>query len=220
MVKGTQVALLSFVAVLAAGPVSAQGFEGVVTYQVNGNGGQIMEMALTVKGGKLRTDMNGGGHQMAMILDVDAGKTTMIMPEQKMYMTHDITQFHPADSTPPKITPLGTTETIAGHTCDDFLAVDSKGEKTQFCNAKGLGFFMMPRGPMGRGPASDVAALNAPSFRQYFKDGFFPLRVSNPDTKKVMMEATKIEPKSIDASTFEVPAGFMEMKMPNMGPRP
>jgi hypothetical protein len=35
------------------------------------------------------------------------------------------------------------------------------------------------------------------------------------------MEATRVEPKSLDASLFTVPADYKEMRMPGgMGPRP
>lgn len=224
MVKWTRVAALSLGAALVAGSVSAQGFEGVVTYQITGHGGQKTELAMTIKGGLIRTDMSGEGHQMAMIMDADAQKMTMIMPEQKMYMTTDMKAMSERwkgmyDSLAPKITSLGTSETIAGRKCENYQ-VESNGKKTDLCVAKGMGTFMMPRGPMGRGPASDVAALNSEAYGKYFKDGFFPLRVMDLEEKRVVMEATRVEPKPIAASEFQVPAGFTQMNMPNMGPRP
>jgi len=149
----------------------------------------------------------------------------MLMAEQKMYMTMDLNAardraqgMKQGDHAPPKITPLGTSETIAGRSCDNYL-VESDKSKSEFCNTKGLGNYMTARSPMGRGGASPMNDLDNEAYRAYFKDGFFPLRVSTYDggTKKVVMEATRVEPKSLDASLFQIPAGYSEMKMPGMG---
>jgi hypothetical protein len=58
--------------------------------------------------------------------------------------------------------------------------------------------------------------LDNEAYRAFFKEGFFPLRVSNVESggKKVVMEATRVEPKSLDAALFQVPAGYNEMRMP------
>ena len=138
---------------------------------------------------------------------------TMDLKKQAEGMEHK-------EHAPPKITPLGTSETIAGRTCQNFT-VETEKSKMEFCNAKGLGNYMSPRSPMGRGPSNGLTELNNEAFRTFFKDGFFPLRVTNLDggKRQVMMEATRVEPKSLDASLFTVPAGFTEMKM-GMGMRP
>jgi hypothetical protein len=195
---------------LLAGPLAAQGFEGVVAYKMMGNGGKNTDMAMSIKGTQVRTDMTAEGRTMAMLLDGQAMTMTMLMAEQKMYMTMDMKAMRdraqgtkPGDHAPPKITPLGTSETIAGRSCDNYL-VETEKSKTEFCNAKG-----------GASPLND---LDNEAYRAFFKDGFFPLRVSSYDggTKKVVMEATRVEPKSLDASLFQIPAGYSEMKMPGM----
>ncbi len=210
---------------LLAGPVAAQGFEGVVAYKMTGNGGKNSEMAMSIKGNHVRTDMSAEGRNMAMLLDGQAMTMTMLMAEQKMYMTMDMNAararaqgMKPGDHAPPKITALGTSETIAGRSCDNYL-VETERSKIEFCNSKGLGNFMSAQSPMGRGGASPLSDLDNEAYRAYFKDGFFPLRVSTYDggTKKVMMEATRVEPKSLDAALFAIPAGYTEMKMPGMG---
>jgi len=210
---------------LLATTLAAQGFEGVVAYKMTGNGGKSTDMAMSIKGTHVRTDMTAEGHNMAMLLDGQAMTMTMLMAEQKMYMTMDMKAMReraqgmkPGDHAPPKITPLGTSETIAGRSCDNYL-VEAEKSKTEFCNAKGLGNFMSAQSPMGRGGASPLNDLDNEAYRAYFKDGFFPLRVSSYDggTKKVVMEATRVEPKSLDASLFQIPAGYSEMKMPGMG---
>jgi hypothetical protein len=223
----TRIAALSLGAVLLATPVAAQGFEGQVAYKVSGESGKSTEMTMSIKGTQMRTDMAMEGHTMAMLLNGQTQVMTMLMPEQKMYMTMDLNAqrekmqgMEHQEHSPPKITPLGTSETIASRSCQNFL-VESDKSKMEFCNAKGLGNFMSPRSPMGRGPSNALSELNNEAFRTFFKDGFFPLRVTNLDggKRQVMMEATRVEPKSLDASLFAVPDGFTEMKMPGMGPR-
>jgi hypothetical protein len=213
---------LALGAALCAAPVAAQGFEGVVAYKLSGMRNDGGEMTMSIKGTRVRTDMANAGHSMVMLLDGQSGVVTMVMAEQKMYMTMDMKRMgeqmqdrkHP-DHAPPKITPLGTTETIAGRTCENFQ-VETEGSKAEFCNAKGIGNFMAPNSPMGRGAGSPLQDLDNQAYRAYFKEGFFPLRVSTYDggTKKVVMEATRVEAKSLDESLFQVPAGFTEMKMP------
>jgi hypothetical protein len=228
MSKCTRTAALSLVAALTAGPLAAQGFEGVVAYKMMGEGGKDREMTMSIKGSAMRTDATAEGHNMAMLIDGQAQTMTMLMAEQKMYMTMDLKGMREKmqgmqhqEHSPPKITALGTKETIAGRSCENFL-VETDKSKMEFCNAKGLGNYMTPQSPMGRGPSSGLSELNNELYRTYFKDGFFPLRVTTLEggKRQVMMEATRVEPKSLDASLFQIPAGYTEMKMPSMGPKP
>jgi hypothetical protein len=147
----------------------------------------------------------------------------MLMPEQKMYMTMDLKgmrermQQQQKKRTPPKVTALGTKETIAGRTCENYV-VETEDSKMEFCNTKGIGNFLSPHSPMSRGSSSGLTELDDEVYRTYFKEGFFPLRLTDlkEGKRRVVMEATRVEAKSYDASYFEVPAGFSEMKMPGM----
>lgn len=224
MPKCTRTAAVSLVAALIAGPLAAQGFEGVVAYKMMGENGKDHEMTMSIKGSTMRTDVAAEGHNVAMLMDGQAQTMTMLMAEQKMYMTMDLKGMRDKmqgmqhqEHSPPKITPLGTKETIAGRSCENFL-VESDKTKMEFCNAKGLGNYMSPQSPMGRGPSNGLTELNDQLYRSYFKDGFFPLRVTTLEDgkRRVVMEATRVEPKSLDASLFQIPAGFTEMKMPGM----
>jgi hypothetical protein len=224
--------LCSLAALLLAGPAAAQGFEGVVTMQAGPNGATMVQ---TYKGTMVRTEVTGGaGRQGIMLMDNSSGKWTVLMPEQKMYMTMDMKamdarmQHMPnTPRKPPKITDTGRSETIAGHSCRVYQATDedNPSKQTEICAAKGMGYFLMgsrprmeARGPWGR--LSEV--LENPEYARMFKDGFFPLRVSGIEGGKTTTEmlVTKIEPGSVDASAFQVPAGYTEMKMPGMGQRP
>jgi hypothetical protein len=216
-----RIAGLALGTALCAGPIAAQGFEGVVAYRMSG-GEKSTDMTMSIKGSQVRTDMSAEGHNMAMLLDAQASTMTMIMAEQKMYMTMDMKAMRDhangmqhGDHAAPKITAMGTSETIAGRRCDNYL-VETEKSKVEFCNAKGLGNFMAPQSPMGRGASGPLNDLDNEAYRAFFKDGFFPLRVTSVDggTRKVAMEATRVEPKALDASLFQVPAGYTEMHMP------
>jgi hypothetical protein len=218
-------AALSLCASLAAGPLSAQGFEGSVTYKMTNEKGKVSEMVMSMKGPKMRTDLQSEGHPMTMLIDGPSQTMKMLMTEQKMVMSMDLKGMQERKRskkhTPTKITPLGTGETIAGRSCENYL-VETEDSKNEVCNSKGLGYFLSPHNPMGGGPSNGLADLDDEIYSRYFTEGFFPLRVTEikGNKRRVVMEATQVERKSLDASYFEVPAGFSEMKMPGMGPRP
>lgn len=220
---------------VTAGPAlaQAQAFEGVVDWKMKGDRG-AMEMVQMYKGGVVRTEVSGGGYGAVMLMD---GSTmTTIMPEQKMYMTMDLKKMagqmagqmqgmrhdSAGRAASTKITDEGTSQTIAGHTCKNYLVGDA--QDVEMCVAKGLGYFMFGSGPMGShgpgggggGGAAELAAN--PEWAKVFKDGFFPLKVSNVkgSSREMVMEATKIEPKVLDPSLFKVPDGYSEMKLPMM----
>lgn len=213
-------------AVLCTMPAAAQ-FEGSVSYTV---GAKQTPMTQTYKGGMVRTDFSSSRGSGAMIMDMNTKTMKMVMPEQKMYMSMDLSQkMEGTDQGPrktPKFTDTGKTETIAGKECSVYRYTKEEGkpDTMEMCVAKGMGFFMVGRSPMGRGgDEADMSEVSAnPELMKMYRDGFFPLRISkiNGETLTTTMLATKIEPKSVDASVFQVPADYTEMKMPaGMGPR-
>jgi hypothetical protein len=224
MIAATRVAAPLALSVLCAIPAFAQ-FEGSVTWAV---GKKQTPMTQTYKGSMVRTDMTGErGRSGAMIIDGAAKTMTMVMPEQKMFMKWDLEKMreqmgneHATHKTP-KITDTGKSESIAGKSCQVYRYAEDTGkpETLEMCVAKGMGNFMAGRSPMGRGQGDDddVSEIaNNPEFLKLYKDGFFPLRISKVkgDVVTTQMIATKIEPGSVDASLFQVPSDFQEMKMP------
>lgn len=220
-------------ALAMAAPVAAQQFEGTVTMTMQGN--RAGEMVQMFKAGKVRTEMSGPeGRGGFMLMEPGKSEITMVMPSEKMYMVMDpAARMGPnaqRDTAQPKVTKLGTSETIAGRSCDNYRF---EGQQVhEICAAKGMGFFGgMGRGPMmgGRGPGggqggSPMPSLMSEKMRAEFKDGFFPLRISRLEGEKkaVMLEVTRIEEKPLPSSLFEVPEGYtkmdMPMGMPGMGP--
>ncbi len=225
-----RVSLVLFALTAASLPAVAyaQAFEGTVSYQVTTEKG-TMDMTQMYHGGLVRTEAGG----MLMLTDPKAGTQTILMSEQKMYMVMDMKEMaerakgmkNKSDTTTPKITAEGTTETIAGKSCDNYLLVTQLTR--EICVAKGMGNIIMGGGgggccsvgPGGQGSAGmDASALIHPEYAEFFKDGFFPLKVSEVDgaNKKVRLLATKVEAKSLDPALFQVPAGYTEFKMPAM----
>jgi hypothetical protein len=214
--------------------LSAQGFEGTVTYAMNPASGKPGQLVYYVKGTRIRADITGatGGPPGGMYLLMDAASGTMmsVMPAQRMYMTMDLKAMgeqmqrhggrekHAAKVG--KITKTGKTETIAGHKCEHYLM----GEKqdSDVCAAKGLGMFMGGKaaGGVGRGRGMFGGALPAgyEQYKEFVKDGFLPLKVSaiRNGKEEVAMEATRVERKRLDASLFAVPTGYQEMDMGRM----
>ena len=219
--------------------VSAQSgaFEGVVVYKMSGSGDNA-EMTQMYKGTKSRTEINSKGQAAAMIMDLTTGSMTTLMPAQKMYMVMDFRKMGEAlkglssskdeqgkrnggaPAQAPSIKATGRTEVVAGHDCEWYVFGD-KGD-TEICAAKGLGFFAFGQSPMGGagGSTGALAALGANAdYVKLFKDGFFPLKMMQNQRGKnqVVMEATKVEKKSLDASLFVPPPDYTEMKIPGFG---
>jgi hypothetical protein len=209
----------------AAAPVAAQEFEGRITIQTASDPGKPGgEMVLLAKGNRSRIEVQAQGMAMYVIMDLEDGSMTSVMPAQRMFMRMDMKQLEQSmpgmggEAAAPKLTRTGRTETIAGYSCEHVLFESDKGDRMDICGAKGLGFFGgAPGGPLARSGGARVPAGYEALTRE-FKDGFFPLRmeVIKGTTRQQVMLVTKIERQALEASLFAPPAGFQEMKMPAM----
>jgi hypothetical protein len=224
--------IASIVAVSGPARAAAQGgFEGVVTSNFYSDPNEPpTEVKTSVKGMQSRMDMNAGGMPIYTIMDMQKAQMTSVMPQQQMYFTMDLKGMAKAtegtgvtgnetdETPPPALTKTGQSETIAGHNCDHYLM--GEDQDMDVCAAKGLGTFGM--GNMGGGGGGPFSGAALPQgWAQYaaqFEDGFFPLKMEkvDGDKRKLIMEVTKIEPQSLSADLFTVPAEFKEMKMPGM----
>src|ERR1035437_1278374 len=112
----------------------------------------------------------------------------------------------------PDIRKLGTSETIAGMSCDDYEIKEEKAALMRACITTALGEFAFPisgRGMMGgRGSAT-------PGWARAFdgKPGF-PLKLLSSDGS-VALQVTEIDKTPVADSAFEVPEGYV--KMPGRG---
>lgn len=213
----TRVATHTLGAVLLAAPLAAQGFEGVANFRMAGAKGEMVQY---YKGGKVR--MEGMGMNDGYML-MEPGTMKVVMTKEKMVMVMDASGKGRKSTESPKITDLGTHETIAGKNCENYL-VEGK-ESHEICVAKGMGYFMFgsPGGPMGRGRGPtlpDIVAGGAGGggLPPMLRDGFFPLRITKVSAGKreLQLEATLIEAKPLDPALFEIDPEFKEMRMPSM----
>lgn len=199
----------------APGSLRAQNeFEGVITFKMDASQAGPGTMQYSVKGGKIRVDMSVEGMDIYTIFDAASKTMDMVMPMRQMYFESTMVNTAIADSAAAKtkLTWTGRKETIAGYECEHATATGEDGTPTDLCLAKGLGSFVWTGGGMrgaGRGPAvgsgwEDVVGKA------------FPLKVQEGD--RVIMEATKVEKKTLDASLFTIPSGYQKMNM-GMGMR-
>jgi hypothetical protein len=202
---------LLFLAMVAV-PVGAgaqAGFEGAVsmTMQIKG---QSFPVDYSLKGHKARVEMQTTGRKNVILLDLDARTQTILIPEMKAYAVH--TGAGPSamsTAAPPKITALGTTETVAGHSCDDYRIESEKYSGTA-CLTKDFGDNPLAEAmssPMGNAFNADETLKKAGmplKMNLTFKDGD-----QQGDTATV--EVTKIAAGPIDDARFSVPDGWHKL---------
>ena len=195
-------ALLVLAAAITPPAVHAQkSFEGVVTMRMTDpESRKSNEMQYSAKGGKVRIDMSSEGRTMGVIMDVATSKATMLMPQAQSYMEMDVPSSAEAEARA-KVTRTGRKDRVAGHDCEIITVVDERKNESEICGATDMGRFVMA----GRGAETPAWARGM--------ENFFPLRVSTKGG--AVMEVVKIEPRSLDASLFTVPAGWRSMG--NMG---
>jgi hypothetical protein len=203
-------------------------FEGRVTLAFKAGREAEQVIAYAMKDGLIRMEPQiAEAAGMAMILNLEKGETTIIMPEQAMYMVMPMrAPSRPAakvQGPEPKVEKTGEKDLILGYPCDQYLSVEN-GETTEMWITEELGTFAglgTPNpmaGMMGGGgaPARDKGWEQALKGRK----GAFPLRVISRDAKgreTFRLEARKVEPGSLPASDFKPPAGFQKMNLPMMG---
>jgi Domain of unknown function (DUF4412) len=226
--------LLRFFAVgsmlVAAHSFAASAFEGKVTLAITGEKGKPMNLNYSMKGQKLRTDIEAEGKAISTIMDVPKLEMITLMAEQKMYMVMPIKkpvenamEKHQGDADKMDVQRTGKTETILGYKTDQIIVTDKeKGTVTEIWVAPDLGAFMGLGNSGGGSPfggRKNAAAAAKWEEALKGKDGF-PLRVITRDAKgkeSFKMEATKIEPGALSDSLFVPPADYQKFEMPDMG---
>jgi hypothetical protein len=212
----------------AAHSFAANAFEGKVSLAITAEKGRTQALNYSMKGQKLRMDIETEGKAMATIMDLNKLEMLVLMPEQSMYMVMPIKKqvekaMEKQGESTAEIEVTGKTDTILGYKCEQLLVKD-KGTVTEMWVASGLGTFMgmgsggggggLFGGRKGSGPA-------AAKWEEALKGkGGFPLRVISRDAKgkeSYKMEATKIEPGSLSDSLFMPPAGYNKFQMPDFG---
>ena len=204
------IAAIGAVSVAFAPQARAQ-FEGTITmHMTSQRGGQDIQWS--VKNERARMDMGGAGGAMYMIRQGD--KATIVMPTQKMYMEQNIPNAMGEAGKDGKFKPgsiefTGKKEMIAGYECEHVITTSDDGKKYDVCLAKGLGAFMIPNNPMGRGRGGDSGPMA--EIMKKLDGAVFPLKVQQVGGTGVELEVTKIEKKSLDESLFSVPSDYKNL---------
>ena len=204
--------------VLAA-PVAAQDFEGSIAMKMTSantpepitmtfyHAGDRQAMVMAMPSGPM------AGKQVRMVINPTTKKLTMLMPMppgmpgkgMKMVMDFGtMADQAEAKTTDAKVTALGTSQKIAGMSCDDY-EVTTQDETIKICMTDQLGRYNFPT-MTGRGrpqlPEWASAFGNKP---------VFPLKVWKDDGS-MSMEVTTIQRGPVDPTLLEDnPEGYMSM---------
>ena len=213
---------LVLAAVLCPAAVHAASFEGKVSFKMTSDG-KAQDMVYNIKGDKIRLEMPGVKGMGGMILDTTKKETTMIMDEQRMYMTMAMPDAAPTaqkgKNEDVKLENTGMTETILGYTATKYLST-AEGTTTEMWLAEGLGTFMSAGGnPMAGGRRGGGSPAPQAWERALAGKELFPLRVvgKNKSGKETFrMEATSINKQSLPESMFAPPAGYQKFDMGGM----
>lgn len=204
---------ISMLALVATSTVSiAQSFEGTIEFKKQTTF-DTTDYVYYVKGDQVRIDEIGsssGKVEGTFLINLKSGKMTTLSHDRKLFMDKEAT---PAAKTKgaPIVSKTKNTKTIQGYKCTEYLVKnEEEGTEINYWLAAGKFDFFN----------SLLNILNRKDkFSVYYQqiqgtEGMFPfLAVQSSEGKeKGRMEATKIEKKTLVASTFEIPAGYKEFK--------
>ena len=187
----------------------AQEFEGTIHYEIPEMKASGMgEMVYMIKDSKARIEFGEGMQKGAMLFFPEESKSVVIIEQMKGYIMMDQESFQDEDDTSSDFTmeKTGKNKTIAGQSCEVWV-IKHRDEQYHVCMAKGLGSFMMPSNPMG-------GSRNVPRWaEEAITQGVMPLEVvlMKGNQTEMQMKATRITPKSMDATLFEIPDGYKDM---------
>jgi hypothetical protein len=187
----------------------AQGFEGAMSMTMQ-TSGQTIPVDYAIKGHKVKVDVHMAGRTTTLLLDLDAHTQTILIPEVKAYVVHSGEAPSPISAaTPPKVTGLGTTETVVGHTCEDYKLESDKFSGTA-CMTKEFGVNPMAfgmNGPLGSAFKGEETLQKAGmplkmsiTFKEAARQG-----------EKATIEVTRVAPGPVDEAEFEIPAGWNKL---------
>lgn len=216
-------ALLVLTAASLIPAARADSFEGKVTMKVTGLKNSVPAMTFNIKEGFSRIDITADGRNNAVILDAAKQQMTVLLLDQKMY----ITQAMPSASSiaakaaaaggppDPALDITTTKEKILGYDCVKYVAQTKEGTSEIWVTDQ-LGAFLGFGGPpMGGGRRGPGAGAPAPQGWEeaLLGKGVFPLRVvTTADGKETFrLEATNVEKTPLPAALFYPPSDFRNL---------
>lgn len=204
--------LLFTPAILGAAP-----FEGKISLKMTSGRNQPQDITYSIKGDKVRLDLPGKQGMGGMIMDLTKREATVVIDQQKMYMTMAMPETPPEAAAKQKsdvqLERTGETEKILGYTAAKWIAT-SGGNKTELWLAEGLGRFVSPNqeGPMMGGRRGGGGG-EQPWEKALGGKDLFPLRVVGKDFR---MEATAIDKATLPDTLFVPPADYRQFDMSAM----
>lgn len=202
--------LASCLALTLATAAIAKDFEGKLEMTLT-TGKKSTPMTYFIKSGKIRFETQPDAkHTSVGLIDSAAGEMTILMVDQKMYMTigtKKVGELAP-DFT---FTETGKTETIAGKTCSEFVATDKKNTYEIWATGELPGVSNIAEAFGRRGQRSAWE-------EEMIRRNMFALRVVTKNKKGVeqsRMECTAVSEEKLDDSLFRVPDDFK--KLPGLG---
>jgi hypothetical protein len=199
----------------------AAGFEGKVAMKMSGPKNAPQAMTFTLKEGFSRIDMAGSGQNAAVIFDAAKQEMTILMLDQKMYMTQTMPK--------PQATAAGVAEGVAGATvevtttkekilgydCVKYVATTKEGTSEMWVTDQLGGFLGFGGQAMGGGRRGPGGGSSAPQGWEaaIAGKGVFPLRVvtSAGGKETFRMEATNVEKGAQPQDLFSAPADFKNL---------
>jgi len=227
-------------AAVPAAPVLAflEGFEGEIdaTFKKSGPAAEPASVAALIKSGKFRFDIPeklGEGAAARMlgpkayaIFDSGAKKVSVVSDTRKQVIVIDMdrsaeklkslgSRGEPGvgapQGPPPKITKTGKTETVAGHSCEDWDISSDHREGTACVAHEGISWFSLPAAVIPAERAWMLELLDGKHFPlrfvSYGKDG---------TTEETRLEITKLDKRSLPDSTFQYPPEYRVMDLDQM----
>jgi hypothetical protein len=212
--------LLLAAAVFAAGLARAD----IVLVQTIDGMGQNAQMTVTVGAAKVRTDVTP---QITMITDTATGDVTTIMNAQKTYMVTTaamskammsaaIQQSGTMSTTPAAPVATGKKDKINGYDASEYTFSNGNLKAT---------YWICSNFPNGKAVSDALAKLQNGGLASITK-GFTPDLSTLPGVpvktevemngQKITTELVSATEQNVDPSTYEVPAGYNEIKMPPM----
>ncbi|HEU4648126.1 MAG TPA: DUF4412 domain-containing protein [Gemmatimonadales bacterium] len=220
------------------GSLAAQNrMEGVVTFRMQSNDGKVDTVTQTTKGRNVRLEdanKRGGawiydGDQKRMVMLDGTQKRAMVVTEQDAQqmraMRDAMRQAHgqsaKSDSAKPSFhfTDTGKSETVAGVKCEvwkGYTETEGKRRDGEACLAEGVGF-----APFAELASNPMFAPEASEWRRYRdlvgpNKGILKLVQTTGGTPTTVLEAIKVEQKSVPPDAFQPPAGYTVMNMGEM----
>jgi len=217
------VASLSFPAILTT--TACAQFEGIVeskntTVDELGRPQEFI-MTMWIKKDMVRIETKGASLPgSTMIYRADLKKVWMLNPEEKSYfeIPHDEKgeEMYNTGGTGAKyvVQRTGRKKTIAGYECEQFI-IKRETEETELWGTKKLGHLVST---LSAALGNDQTSAGEGAVAEVMKRGIYPLRSATKVDGQLIesQEVTRIEPKSLDASLFSLPADFKKKKALDM----